>query len=89
LPTSEVTIAEILSEAGYATSHVGKWHQGDVEVSYPHNQGFDFGAHVQDSLPLGRIGDTSALPFFTTHNFYSQIHKSCACRCQDSRLRLR
>ena len=55
LPASEVTIAEILSEAGYATSHVGKWHQGDVEPSYPHNQGFDFGAfpaHQQVQLAL-------------------------------------
>jgi len=55
LPASEVTIAEILSKAGYATAHVGKWHQGDVEVSYPHNQGFDFGAfpiHQQVQLSL-------------------------------------
>ena len=55
LPASEVTIAEILSEAGYATSHVGKWHQGDIEASYPHNQGFDFGAfplHQQVQLAL-------------------------------------
>ena len=55
LPASEVTIAEILSEAGYATAHIGKWHQGDVEPSYPHNQGFDFGAfpvHQQVQLAL-------------------------------------
>ena len=31
LPANEVTIAEVLSEAGYRTSHVGKWHQGDIE----------------------------------------------------------
>ncbi|MCP4878835.1 MAG: sulfatase-like hydrolase/transferase, partial [Gammaproteobacteria bacterium] len=41
LPASEVTIAEILSEVGYATAHIGKWHQGDIEASYAHNQGFD------------------------------------------------
>lgn len=41
LPGSEVTIAEVLSEAGYATAHFGKGHLGDVEESYPHNQGFD------------------------------------------------
>jgi arylsulfatase A-like enzyme len=39
--TREVTIAEILSEAGYATAFHGKWHLGDIEQSYPHNQGFD------------------------------------------------
>jgi arylsulfatase len=37
----EVTMAEVLSEAGYATAFCGKWHLGDIEESYPHNQGFD------------------------------------------------
>jgi arylsulfatase len=41
LRDSEVTIAEILSKAGYATAHHGKWHLGDIEESYPHKQGFD------------------------------------------------
>lgn len=55
LPASEVTIAEVLSAAGYRTSHVGKWHQGDIEQSYPHNQGFDYAAfplHQQVQLSL-------------------------------------
>ncbi|MCP4332246.1 MAG: sulfatase-like hydrolase/transferase [Gammaproteobacteria bacterium] len=55
LPASEVTIAEILSEVGYATAHIGKWHQGDIEASYAHNQGFDFAAfplHQQVQLAL-------------------------------------
>ncbi len=37
----EVTIAEVLSNAGYATAFHGKWHLGDIEESYPHKQGFD------------------------------------------------
>ena len=37
----EVTLAEVLSEAGYATAHYGKGHLGDIEESYLHNQGFD------------------------------------------------
>ena len=37
----EVTIAEVLSEQGYATAFHGKWHLGDIEESYPHHQGFD------------------------------------------------
>ena len=41
LSESEVTIAELLSKSGYATAHHGKWHLGDIEESYPHNQGFD------------------------------------------------
>ena len=38
----EVTIAELLSDAGYATHHIGKWHMGDIKESYPINQGFDY-----------------------------------------------
>ena len=37
----EVTIAEVLGKAGYATAFHGKWHLGDIEESYPHKQGFD------------------------------------------------
>ncbi len=55
LGAEEVTIAEVLSKAGYKTAHVGKWHQGDIEEAYPHNQGFDFAAfplHQQVQLAL-------------------------------------
>ena len=41
LRASEVTLAEVLSDAGYATAFHGKWHLGDIEESYPHKQGFD------------------------------------------------
>ena len=37
----EYTIAELLSDAGYATSMWGKWHLGEVECRLPTNQGFD------------------------------------------------
>jgi arylsulfatase A-like enzyme len=41
LHADEVTIAEILSQAGYNTAFYAKAHQGDLEESYMHNQGFD------------------------------------------------
>ena len=41
LAASEVTIGEVLSDAGYATAFYGKGHLGDIEESYLHNQGFD------------------------------------------------
>ncbi|MCX7405277.1 MAG: sulfatase-like hydrolase/transferase, partial [Planctomycetia bacterium] len=40
LPTSEITIAELLSEAGYHTVHVGKWHLGETEKFHPERHGF-------------------------------------------------
>ncbi|MGH7799511.1 MAG: sulfatase-like hydrolase/transferase [Thermodesulfobacteriota bacterium] len=41
LAASEVTMAKVLSNAGYATAFYGKWHLGDIEQSYCTNQGFD------------------------------------------------
>lgn len=41
LPHEEITIAEHLKPAGYATAHIGKWHLGR-EDWYPGSQGFDF-----------------------------------------------
>jgi len=40
LPHREVTIAEVLRQAGYFTIHIGKWHLGDAE-HYPETQGYD------------------------------------------------
>ncbi len=37
----EKTIAELFSEAGYATAMFGKWHLGDKEGRYPKDKGFD------------------------------------------------
>ena len=37
----EVTVAEALREAGYATAIYGKWHLGDNHPTRPMDQGFD------------------------------------------------
>jgi arylsulfatase len=37
----EVTIAEVLSGAGYATACFGKWHLGSTDGRLPNDQGFD------------------------------------------------
>lgn len=37
----EHTLAETLSEAGYATALFGKWHLGDTPGRFPTDQGFD------------------------------------------------
>jgi len=41
LTSWEITLAEMLSDAGYATGMFGKWHLGDAEGRYPTDQGFD------------------------------------------------
>ncbi len=41
VPTSEVTIAEVLKTRGYHTLHFGKWHLGGKAGSRPEQQGFD------------------------------------------------
>ncbi len=87
LGAEEVTIAEVLGEAGYNTSHVGKWHMGDIEQSFPHNQGFDravFPVHQQVQLAwmtreaaestalLGWNGSTQSDPFAVDGYFKPQ-----------------
>lgn len=42
LPPAEITIAEILSDDGYATAAIGKWHLGWPESFRAHRHGFDF-----------------------------------------------
>ena len=55
LAAEEVTIAEVLSEQGYNTSHVGKWHMGDIREAWPNMQGFDYAVfpiHQQGQLTV-------------------------------------
>ena len=55
LADKEVTLAEVLSESGYNTVHIGKWHIGDIMESWPNHQGFDFAAfpiHQQGQLTI-------------------------------------
>ena len=39
--SGEVTLPQLLSDAGYVTQAVGKWHMGENEASQPQNVGFD------------------------------------------------
>ena len=42
MPTEEITIAELLKDAGYQTGMIGKWHLGHLPKYLPLNQGFDY-----------------------------------------------
>ncbi|MGI9537545.1 MAG: sulfatase-like hydrolase/transferase [Desulfocapsaceae bacterium] len=55
LADKEVTLAEVLSDVGYNTVHIGKWHMGDIMEAWPTHQGFDFAAfpiHQQGQLTI-------------------------------------
>lgn len=41
LPLPEITLADVLKDAGYATGLVGKWHLGMAPRFHPLNRGFD------------------------------------------------
>lgn len=59
---SEITVAEILHKAGYATGIFGKWHLGDCYPMRPNDQGFDEalvirgGGLAQPADPLSNRG---------------------------------
>ena len=40
LPTTEITIANVLSDAGYVTGQIGKWHLGAAPKFHPLRRGF-------------------------------------------------
>lgn len=50
LPTSEITIAEVLKPLGYHTMHIGKWHLGNSKGFAPNDQGFDETVMMESGL---------------------------------------
>ena len=62
LDPSEVTMAEVLRQQGYATAIIGKWHLGDQPDFMPTRQGFDsfYGIPYSDDMTQEageRLGD--------------------------------
>lgn len=54
LPPTEISLARILSDAGYATQAIGKWHCGDQPEFLPTNHGFDHYMGLPYSNDMGR-----------------------------------
>jgi arylsulfatase A-like enzyme len=61
LHPDEVTIAEVLRDAGYVTACYGKWHLGDQPEFLPTRQGFDayFGIPYSNDMGTGMDGSKS------------------------------
>ncbi|MEX2580736.1 MAG: sulfatase [Verrucomicrobiales bacterium] len=57
LHPDEITIAEVLREAGYATACFGKWHLGDQPGFLPTDQGFDTYFGIPYSNDMGPVED--------------------------------
>lgn len=57
LPPSELTIAEILKNEGYATAIIGKWHLGHKPKYLPTKQGFDYYFGIPYSNDMYHDGD--------------------------------
>ncbi len=58
LPPSEISLATLLSQAGYRTQMIGKWHCGDQPGFMPVNHGFDHYFGLPYSNDMGRQADT-------------------------------
>jgi len=55
LHPDEITVAETLRNAGYATGCVGKWHLGFQPKFLPTRQGFDFYFGIPYSNDMGKV----------------------------------
>jgi arylsulfatase A-like enzyme len=58
LPVDEITIAEALKEAGYATAAIGKWHLGHLPQYLPTEHGFDYYFGIPYSNDMDRTPDS-------------------------------
>ncbi len=58
LPPTEISLATMLSRAGYRTQMIGKWHCGDQPGFMPVNHGFDHYFGLPYSNDMGRQADT-------------------------------
>lgn len=66
LPPGEVTLAQLLKSAGYATGMVGKWHLGHKPGSLPTDRGFDeyYGIpYSNDMRPVQVLEGTEAVEY--------------------------
>lgn len=67
MDTREITIAEMLSSAGYATGIFGKWHLGDTYPNRPSEQGFQESL-VHNAGGMAQVGDPNT--YFKEHSYF-------------------
>lgn len=91
LHPDEITIAEVLKSAGYATAIIGKWHLGDQLEFLPTRQGFDsyLGIPYSDDMtarkgkpwpPLPLMRDESVIDAPADRNELTRLYTQEAVR---------
>ncbi len=70
LPASEITLAEVLKEQGYATAAIGKWHLGHLPQYLPTNNGFDSYFGIPYSNDMDKLGSA---PKYRSANFEPKV----------------
>lgn len=80
LHPDEVTIADMLREAGYRTACIGKWHLGHLHPCLPTDQGFDsyFGIPYSNDMwrdPANRVADDAVLREGVTRDDLAEGHR--------------
>ncbi|MCV9385276.1 sulfatase-like hydrolase/transferase [Reichenbachiella ulvae] len=71
LSSREITLAELLSDAGYKTQCIGKWHLGHKEEYFPTNHGFDdyYGIlYSNDMRPVQMIHNLDTVSYPVNQN---------------------
>ena len=83
LPHSEITIAETLKPAGYATAAFGKWHLGHQRRWLPRKQGFDeyFGIlYSNDMYPVQLVRNERVAEYPVAQSMLTQRYTDRALR---------
>ncbi len=81
LPDSEITLPQVLKQAGYATAAIGKWHLGSLPQFLPTNRGFDrfFGVpYSNDMHPLPLLNNLDVVEPDTDNNYLTQKYTAAA-----------
>ena len=75
LNPAEITIARLLSDVGYATKLVGKWHLGDQPDFLPTNHGFDEYYGIPYSNDMGRQVEAERIHGLTPEQVEEMLRK--------------
>ncbi len=82
LHPDEVTLANILQDAGYATGMFGKWHLGDNYPCRPHDRGFDH-AIYHGGGGVGQTPDLWGNDYFDDRYFHNGEPQQFTGYCTD------